>query len=335
MIRIGLISDTHEADEPLAVIEQLRAQKCEWNIHLGDIGGSETSRALVREFKENGHVLDRLTTTQRTHYDALIRQGRRDVLAWLQVTVGDDPVAAATRRQETAISYSSIIMAMRSLPNHRLLAGNVEHINGRGPLIAEVLERHQEALVMHPLTVALDGGTLVLWPSLHPRPSEVELRLITEAIRHEIRPDAPVFLISHEQMFKGPIPARYRERVEANGRPPASIPYYEPNTTRMGMLHLLRVLPFTTELALIHGHVHDTDEVIATGAPYLRDRRDSSRLALRLFGLGHRDQRPASGQWQAPRRASNYCIPAGRVAILSLDGSSYTMELLPPPPSAK
>jgi hypothetical protein len=334
-VRIGFVSDTHEADDPLAVIEQLRGLQCDWNIHLGDIGGSPTSRRLVREFKEDGRILERLSVEERARYDTLVQQGQRDILAWLQVTTGNDPQAAAIRRQETADSYYTIIAAMSLLPNHLFLAGNVEHITGRGPMLAEILRQRHERLIVEPEVLSTPEGTIILWPSAASKLDTSQLVDLAGSLRRQIHPGGPVIMASHEQIFKGPTPVVYRRRVETTGRPPASIPFYEPNTARFGMLRLLRQLPPTTPMVMVHGHIHDTCEVIAAGAPYLRDGQGAG-LAVRLYGLSHqreeRSQQPAGVR----RRVPSYCVPAGRVVEMAIGEGSYNIRTLPPPsPSMK
>ena len=328
MVRIGLISDTHEADDPLALVEQLRDLRCDYHIHLGDIGGSATATRLVREYKENGRILERLTLAQRAQYDALIQSGTRGVLAWLRVTVGDNPQAAQVRRQETSECYDAVVGAMKSLPNTFFLAGNVEYIVGRGEIARQCVARHEVELITQPRLVSLDGAALILWPATAQAPEVRGLVQLGEELAEQSRGHRPVVLLTHEQVFRGPRPEVYRARVEATGRPPTSIPHYEPNAARSGILRLLRTLPPTVPAGIIHGHIHDSNEVIAAGAPYLR-RIDGKGLGLRLYGLGrHRGDIDERGAGK-PRLVSTFCVPVGRLAVLTIENGDYRLEMSP------
>lgn len=330
-MRIGLISDTHEAEDPVAVVEQLRGLHCDYNVHLGDIGGSHSSRALVREYKENGRILERLTPAQRANYDALIRSGTRGVLAWLHVTVADNPHVAQQRQQETADSYDAIVGAMKSLSNAMFLAGNVEHIVGRGEIVRQTFRCHDAELITAPRVLPVDRGALALWPS--PPIQEIEeqaLVQLADGLAEEAAGGRPVVVLSHEQMFRGPVPAVYRARFEAMGRPPASIPFYEPHGARAGMLRFLRRLPSSVPTGIVHGHIHDPNEVIATGAPYLRS-YEGKGLRLRLYGLGRRCEEPGERGHCERRIIGSFCVPAGRAVVLTLENGDYRLDAAPSP----
>lgn len=327
-MRIGLISDTHETEHPLMLVEQLRRLSCDYNIHLGDIGGSWSSSQLVRRFKEDGRILDTLSAPRRARYDALVQAGTREVLAWLQVTVGDDPEGARRRRRETAESYDAIIGAMKSLPNAIFLGGNVEHIAGRGEMVRQAIARHRVDYLDTPQVRLAHGTALLLWPSPENRRQETgALVALAERLRGLVRGCSPVLILTHEQMFKGPVPAVYRAGVEATGRPAGSIPYYEPNPQRLAMLRLLRGLPPDTVMGVVHGHTHDGNEILMAGAPYLGP-QDEQGLRLRLYGLGGGCDEP--GQRGTERQAfGSFCVAAGRLAVLTVEDGGYRVENIP------
>ncbi|MCL4534525.1 MAG: metallophosphoesterase [Bacteroidetes bacterium] len=328
-MRIGLISDTHEADDALAVVGQLRSLQCDYNVHLGDIGGSRTSRELVREYKENGRALERLTPAQRAQYDALVSSGTRGVLAWLHAVTADNPLAAQQRRRETAESYDAIVGAMKSLPNAMFLAGNVEHIVGRGETIRRTFGRHGVELITGQRVLLLAGGALVLWPSPHLQEmDEGALVRLADELSEETNGRRPVIVVAHEQIFRGPTPGVYRARVEATGRPPASIPFYEPSAARLGILRFFRRLPASVPAGIVHGHIHDPNEVIAAGAPYLRA-ADGKGLSLRLYGLGRRCEGPGERTPGRRRTIRSFCVPAGRAVVLTLERGDYRLDAAP------
>ncbi len=330
MIRIGLISDTHETDQPLTLVEQLRGLGCDYYVHLGDIGGSRTSAHLVREYKGNPSILEHLSPEKRAQYEMAVRNGVRGVIAWLQVAVDDDPEGARLRRQETADSYDEVVAAMQSLPNAVFLAGNVEHIAGRGEIVRRMVAKYGVDFVESPQARWLDGAAMVLWPSPAKREQDLPSMLrLADELRERVVGHAPVLILTHEQMFKGPMPAVYRAGVEATGRLAGSIPYYEPNAQRLAMLRFLRSLPPEVVCGVVHGHIHDPNEAILAGAPYLGP-LGSRGLRLRLYGLDG----PCRGSgWRGAgrRTAGSFCVPAGRLAVLTVEGVDYRVEMLPPP----
>ncbi len=324
-LRIGLISDTHEAPDPVALVEQLRRLHCDFNIHLGDIGGSYSSSLLVREYKENARILEGLTPDQRAEYDSLVASGERGVIAWLHVTVGDDPEEARRRRRETAESYDAVVAAMKSLPNLYFVAGNVERIVGRGELVRHCFRHHGLELIEHPRLVEAGSASLVLWPS----PRKEDLPGITckaDELAAEIKRPGPVLVLAHEQLFRGPVPAVYRARVEATGRLPRSIPYYEPNPAGPAILRFLRLLPRSIRIGMLHGHIHDGNDVIQAGVTYMRP-APGKGLWLRLYGVGRMPGEEGPRHPGLRRAVTSYGVPTDGLVVVTIEGEDYRIEM--------
>jgi hypothetical protein len=91
----------------------------------------------------------------------------------------------------------------------------------------------------------------------------------------------------------------------------------------MYVMYLLRQLA-NAETCFVHGHVHDPEEVIATGAPYLRS-RNGNGLEYRLYGLGGKCPHPAT---TASRRRTvrTFCVPAHRAAVLTFLDDGFQFE---------
>lgn len=326
-VRIGLIADTHEADDPVTLIDLLAAERCDLNVHLGDVGSAPLVTRLVRAYKRTTTWYEAFTPEQRARYDANIARGLRGVRAYLDAHLTDDPTLREARERDTIASYESTIEAFRALSEPHVIRGNVDtywigHERVRRIFTGGGITLHEEAT-----TLDLGPGALVLWPSARTDPAsrrEVERR--TRRLSRDLRGRERVVVAGHEQIFRGPIPAAYQRNVDAAGLAPTTIPHYAPGAHRDCLLALARALAPESDLALISGHIHDPVEVLGAGAPLLR-RRAEPGLEYRLYGLGGRPgPHPAGGRLAARL----FPVAVDEIGIVTISADGVTFDVIRP-----
>lgn len=287
---IGLVADTHDVDDPVGVIEALAQHACDYNIHLGDIGGSRTVMHVVREFKrylgDPGHLP---AEEQRQFHDS-IQRGASPLRAYVEARLGDDGLAL--RVAETSGAYRAILARMARLSHPILLRGNVDGMQLQAPHIQACFAESPLQLVTRPRLINLDWLALLLWPSLRhvSAAEEAELADTTVALSAAAAQKTHVIVLAHEHFFKGPGAGLYSERVARAGLQQRTVPRFDPNPTWRCLMRFLRRLPATARCYYIFGHVHDTADVMIAGAPALRNPAGPG-LRYRLYGLGWRGER--------------------------------------------
>src|SRR5207247_16867 len=125
-------------------------------------------------------------------------------------------------------------------------------------------------IYLHPTVQPIGDTALLLWPSTRSDPgSRQALVERTPRLIDELRNFGATLVAGHEQIFRGPIPATYRRRLDAAHLRATTIPHYAPSPSRDCLLGLARSLASEADLALASGHIHDPVEVLGAGAPYL------------------------------------------------------------------
>lgn len=315
MLRIGLIADTHEANEPVALTDALTRLACDLHVHVGDVGGSREITAAVKQIKQYpdesvaGLPLDRLAAFQ-----ANLDQGLPQTRAYLDSVLASTPEARRARMAESADNYNAIVRRLAALADALCICGNTDRVlMSRNLGLIQPFVESGLPLITWPAHRAVNGHLLIFWPSLSREQTagdEVvkavdELLAVTSGYRS-------VVVIAHEQLFKGPAPAAYRRNALARGHRPVTIPHYEPSLSWRHLTRLLRGIPQHARLAYLHGHVHDANEVLGAGAPYLQRRADG--------GLGYRIR----GGPEGPGRiVPSFSVPIDQLAVLSLSDSDF------------
>ncbi len=323
MLRIGLIADTHELEEPISLIRQLGKLGCDYNIHLGDIGASPTGMKMVRIFKERKDSMMLLTEEQRREFHELVRNGVTPVGAWVEITVGNTEEARLLRRTETEKFYHDVVTTMETLHRPIILGGNVDKVHQRLELVGRLFRDRQMPFINEPAILHVEDNAIVLWPSMSPMMEGHRLERIACDFAEQLRGKRRVAVLAHEQLFRGPVPSVYRENVERAGFKATTIPHYEPSSTRKYVLGMLRALQHA-QVCFVHGHVHDPQEVLAAGAPHLRS-RNGNGLEYRLYGLGNGSPRP-SDNTSSRRTFPTYCVGARQVAVLTSSSEGFRFE---------
>ena len=329
-MRVGLVADTHELRDPLPLLRQLAQSECARNVHLGDIAGSWAVTELARRFKRDDGP-GALSEPQRVLYERSRAAGLTPVAAYVEASLGEDAECRKRRREEIERNYSRVVEAMSRLPRPFFLAGNVDNVLVRVGNNAATFDRCGTQLVTSPATWEEGGAAFLAWPSLKKSPDQLWTALGEvggEAERLATRWGMLVVL-AHEQLFRGPVPSAYRVNATRHGKLPSTVPYYEPNPSRAMLLHLLRSLPPRVNVSFVSGHVHDPQEVLQAGAPYLRGAPDEG-MAYRLWGLGGTASVRTNAN-QPIRRLRHFHVPAGRVAVLVVGRGETRLGLLPPP----
>jgi hypothetical protein len=326
-IRIGLISDTHEAAEPLHLVAQLASLGCDYHVHMGDIGGSWEITNSVRRIKQDENAVAALAPGQRRLFEALLAEGWPVVRAYLHTVLPQDPESSAARLDEAFDNYVAITRGVRALPNAVIMSGNTDRLLMGHPGMAALFRDPGQRLLVEPGLLDFGARAVVFWPSLRARPEDADrLEAIVDRFVEALRGKRQVAVIGHEQLFKGPVPDTYRRNVRAAGFECLTIPHYEPSRSWCHLIRLFRQLDPKVETIYLHGHVHDPDEVLGSGAPYLRR---PGGLFYRLFGAG---MAPAPGERRngTRRTVPTNCVPLDRVALLTLD-DAINFEVLPAP----
>jgi hypothetical protein len=316
-LRIGLIADTHEADEPVRLTEALVALGCDLAVHLGDVGGSREITAAVRRIKQYPESVADLPADRRALHQEFLSRGLSPLRAYLATVLDDSPDARWGRMLETQRNYEQIVDLLAGLPDALCLSGNTDRVlMARNQALVAPFALTGLTFLVWPAWREIAGHLIVFWPSLgrdqvaDPRVDTFVDKVIERARRHE-----SIAVIAHEQLFKGPPPAAYRRNALARGHRPLTVPHYEPTTSWPPLTRLLRGLPRSARVAFLHGHVHDSNEVLGAGAPYLR----------RLPG-GALEYRVPAGPEAPGRRIPSYSVPIEHLAVLTLGPKAITFD---------
>ncbi|MCL5962080.1 MAG: metallophosphatase family protein [Chloroflexi bacterium] len=327
-MRIGLISDTHESENPAELIARLGAQQCDLYIHLGDIGGSRLASKFVRQFKQTLGNVDHLSEDNRRRFEELKRQGLTPMWAYIETNLGADPASRLRREKEARDSYLEVFRAMSRLPNAIMVSGNIDNSLLRSHIIGAEIKLQELPLVVEPKLLDLGFRAIILWPSMKNCSGEAlaHLNEQVDAFVRAVADKEQILVFAHEQIYKGPSPSKYRENVESAGYCAMTVPRYEPNPRWPLLLRLFRSLKPTQQAAMVYGHVHDPHHVIQAGAPYLKGSLPEG-LRYRLYGLGSPEKAciPYSGGRQSIRL---YTIPTDAVAILNLTRKRMKLEIV-------
>lgn len=313
-LRIGLIADTHEADEPVLLTEALTRLDCDVYVHLGDVGGSREITRAVRQIKQYPESVGDLTPDRQALHAEFVARGLSPLRAYLATVLDDGAEARWGRMLETQQNYERIVDLLAGLPDALCLSGNTDRVlMARNQALVAPFALTGLPFLIWPAWREIRGHLIVLWPSLgrdqvaDPRTDDFVDKAIDRAGRHE-----SVAIIAHEQLFKGPSPDAYRRNALERGHRPLTVPHYEPTTSWRPLTRLLRGLPRSARVAFLHGHVHDSNEVLGSGAPYLRRQAD-----------GGLDYRVPAGPEAPGRRVASYSVPIEHVAVLSLDSDGF------------
>lgn len=328
-LRIGLIADTHEAERPAELISKLASQVCDLHIHLGDIGGSRLASRFVREFKQSLGSVDHLSREDRQCFERLKKQGMSPLWAYIETKLGTDPVSRAKRIVEAQQCYAEVVGAIKNLPNTIMLSGNIDRSLLRARIIEPDVQDNRVPLVTDAQLLDLGSRALILWPSMK-REDPSQAKKLDDKVDHfarAVKNKEQVVVMAHEQIYKGPLPTRYKENAESAGYSPTTVPRFEPNPQWQSLLRLFRLLLPSQDVAMVYGHVHDRHHVVQAGAPYLRG-TESDGIRFRLYGLGSRFG--SSGACSAGRRTIRlFTIPADAAAVLHLGPVEMKLEILP------
>jgi hypothetical protein len=321
-----LVSDTHESADPLALIDRLQKLRCDVHVHLGDVGGARAFMLAVREFKRSLGSVEGLSEQQREEFAKLVGQGISPMRAYGDAMLGADAALREKRRLETQESYDGVIRALGALANAYCLAGNVDKALFKAGVVGRSGPARNVTLVTRPSWVDFGDRAVVLWPSLRldePNRKEEFADLVSDFARRGTD-KRQVVVLGHEQLFKGPPPRVYKERVILWGLDAVTVPWFEPTPSWRHLISFFRQLPGDTEVAYVFGHVHDAQEVIVAGVPALRD-GDGPAMRYRLYGLGHRLSPQDRGR-NLRRCVRMYYVPIETVAVLTLGPGSMEWE---------
>ncbi|HEX2171074.1 MAG TPA: hypothetical protein VHL09_01340 [Dehalococcoidia bacterium] len=316
-LRIGLIADTHEADEAVRLAEELTRLDCHLYGHLGDVGGSREITAAVRQYKQYPESVADLPSESHAAFHEFRAKGLSELRAYLATVLSDRPEARLGRMAETRDNYEAIVGLLAGLPDALCISGNTDRVlMARNQSLVALFELTGLPFLVWPAWREVNGHLLVFWPSLDraqvadARVGDFVDKVIDRAQRHE-----SVVILAHEQLFKGPAPAAYRRNALARGHRPLTVPHYEPATSWPHLTRLLRGLPRSARIASLHGHVHDSNEVLGAGAPYLRCLPDGA--------LGYR---VPAGPEAPGRQIPSYSVPIEHLAVVTLRPDGYTFE---------
>lgn len=318
--RIGLIADTHEMRSPTSFGPAMAALNADLNIHLGDVGSSPTIVGLVDTFKKmHGEV--EMTGPQRAKFDDSIARGRSPVRAYLESWIAIWPELDQIRVKETFEHCSQVLGAWQTLPRPCIVAGNVDRNWLQHPAARKLFEDSGAELVELPRLLDYGQAKLLLWPSMSPksRCEREEMEQSIARIGYEINGCDLLAVFAHEQLFRGPTPARYISNLKDAGLSPSTIPYYAPNPTRRELGGLLAALSPECQILAFSGHIHDRQEVIAAGVKYLPEGPNGG-LLLRLPPTIDRIR----------RHVECFCLPAGVPAKLELRPDRAILNLVGP-----
>lgn len=315
--RIGLIADTHEADEPVRLTEALARLGCDLYVHLGDVGGAREITAAVRRIKQYPESVGDLSTDRQALHRDFLGRGLSPLRAYLATVLDDQPEARWGRMIETQRNYEAIVEVLAGLPDALCLSGNTDRIlMARNQALEAPFALTGLTFLVWPAWREVAGHLIVFWPSLardqvaDPRVDAFVGSVIDRAKRQE-----SITVIAHEQLFKGPSPAAYRRNALVRGYRPLTVPNYEPTMSWPPLTRLLRGLPPSARIAFLHGHVHDSNEVLGAGAPYLRRRPD-----------GALEYRVPAGPEAPGRRIPSYSVPIEHLAVLTLGTEGIRFE---------
>ena len=323
-IRIGIVADTHEASDPRLLIEELGRQSCDFYVHLGDIGGSPLTTRLVHEYKQTLGNLDHLNREDRERFDQLRNQGLTPIWSYIEMRMGESQELRQQRLDETTASYALVIEAMAKLEPVYFVSGNIDRALANSDSVRPAFEKNGVSLITEPRLIDLDDQAVVLWPSMKVLSPEFarNLERVIDDFNGRLRSKRRVVVMAHEQLFKGPPPAKYAENVERAGYKALTVPYFEPSPTWQYLLRLFRALPLSTDLAFVHGHVHDPCQVIQAGAPYLKGTPEAG-LEYRLYGIAT----ACNGGIKRGRRTLRiFCVPANEAMVLMLEPHRVRIE---------
>lgn len=320
-LRIGLISDTHEVDEPIRLAEELTRLDCDFYVHLGDVGGCHEITRAVRQYKQYPESVTDLPDEQYRTFQANLERGLPALRAYLDAVIGQTPAHRLARLSETRGNYEGIVRRLAELSDVLCISGNTDRLlmSRAEQLMAPFLETGLEFL-RWPAYRDLAGRLLVFWPSLgRDQVADPSLTEFIDEVLVVARRYDTIAILAHEQLFKGPAPETYRRNALQRGYRPLTVPHHEPNLSWRHLIRLLQGLPRTAQIVYLHGHVHDANEVLGAGAPYLRRLPDGA-LSYRVPG----------GDKHPGRRIPSYSVPIGHLAHLTLgDGAAEFRAWLP------
>lgn len=327
-LKVGLVSDTHESEDPQTLINLLLSLRCDLHVHLGDVGGARGVMQAVREFKRTQGSVEGLDEQTRQSYFRLIEQGISPMRAYGEAILGGSPTEREQRRIETRENYTSVIRMLAGLDNAYCLTGNVDRALLRAGVLTDSGGGLDCRLVAWPEWLDFGETAIVLWPSMRVGNAEEgqRLRELVADFASRGQGKRQVVVFGHEQLFKGPQPGVYKSRVKARGLDSVNIPWFEPNPSWHYLVSLFRQLPTKVEVGHVFGHVHDPQDVVQAGIPYLKS---ASIMHYRLYGLGQRVCEGDRGQGLR-RTLPVFYVPSNRVATLSLGLDGLGWEVFAP-----
>jgi hypothetical protein len=330
-LRIGLISDTHEADDPVELTRSLKTLDCDWYVHLGDVGGSKSWMQAVRAFKQSMGALEGLSEAQRQDYQQRLQGGASHLRAYAESVLGLDPAGNERRLAEIKANYLAVLNALGEFEHAYCLTGNVDRALFKGGVIEDVRSQYPVTLVTTPLWLDHGDSAVVFWPSMRVENTDRARRLnaIVNDFVERGADKARIVILAHEQIFKGPPPRVYKHRIQAAGLDAVTIPWYEPNPTRHYLGEFLRRLSPQVEITFVFGHVHDPLHVIQAGVPHLLSDHRRLGLRYRLYGLGNNVIERDRGL-HLRRQLTLYYVPIERLARLSIGSRGVSWEEIHP-----
>lgn len=327
-LRIGLIADTHEAEDPSALLAALSRANCDINIHLGDVAGSRERTRLIREYKRALGSVASLNAAQHELYERLVSSGARPMSAFADALLGNSSAARDQRRLEIQEAYEEVIASLLSLPRSYCLLGNVDRALVNAGLLRDV-PLEPDIVVRQPTWIDAGSDVLILWPSVPRARAQPSGTAVCRSTWRQWprfgESKRRVIILAHEQLFKGPSPTVYRSRVQHSGQEAINVPWFEPHNDAAEILAFLRSLPPRVESWFVFGHMHDSAAAIEAGLPYLRD-RSGEGWHYRLNGLGS-VERSVDGALAGRRSVRLAYVPLNAVATMTLADHEIAWEV--------
>jgi len=289
-VRIGLISDTQNLENPEDIVRKLGTEKFDLIIHLGDAAVGPMTNGLVQEGKrifgiKEGLIKGELTETEEADYQQVsssadfkrfTEQGDHKPRAYMKAKMILDPDLKKRDTQIERERTEKLLIALNKLgiPIKHLM-GNIEMAD---PERLSFIQEKESQLGIEGYTepdfIDLGETALIVWPyqNIDPkRKDEINntLEKKAEELAQKAAGKKQVIVIAHEHLLKGPL--NYGERAQEACFKKVRLPRLQPQNSYSHLVHLLSELPAETKISYVHGHLHDPKETLKAGMPYLQE----------------------------------------------------------------
>lgn len=302
-VRIGLISDTQNLENPEDIIKKLGDEKFDLIVHLGDTAIGPMTDKLAQEGKrilgiKKGLIQGTLTQKEEDDYQKIasspdfkrfIERGDPEMRAYRRVKMLLNP---DLQEKDSQIEKERIERLLNALNK---LGVPIIHVMGN----VDVADKERQSFIQEkekqlgiegytePNFIDLGETALIVWPyqNIDPkRKDEIDsaLKRRAEELAQRAVGKKQVIVIAHEHLLKGPL--NYGEKAQEAGFKKVRLPRLQPHSSYSHLVHLLSELPAETKISYIHGHLHDPKETLKAGMPYLQEESGKFKFAAGMPG---------------------------------------------------